>query len=62
MASVGGDMAGDDRDDFRIGALGLHRMSGLEVRDKESGLMDAASYAAHEELRFSLGIPLTPDP
>jgi hypothetical protein len=24
MATVGGDMAGDDRDDFRIGALGSH--------------------------------------
>ena len=24
MASVGGDMAGDDRDDFGIGALGSH--------------------------------------
>jgi hypothetical protein len=37
-------------------------MSGLEVRDKESGLMDAASYAAHEESRFSLGNTTDPDP
>ena len=31
MASVGGDMAGDDRDDFAIGALGSHTNRGTEL-------------------------------
>jgi len=28
MASVGGDMAGDDRDDFGVGELGSHTTNG----------------------------------
>src|SRR2546429_125999 len=40
MASVGGDVAGDDRDDFGVGALGSHTTK-RTCRSRSSGLIAA---------------------
>ncbi len=45
MASVGGDVAGDDRDDFGVGSLGLHTTTGLVGSESRSSRMTSYTEA-----------------